>query len=507
MRPYHSRNPLYIVMLCIFAATAFAGQTETNYLAVMMGGQKIGYAVHTRSAEGSHVVSSEEFSMTIGRAGQTLKVHSRETHVETTDGMPVSFDFAMQTSGMEQTIKGTVTDDKLTVTRQLFGQTSTQVMDWPEGALLMEGMRLVQLKHGLKAGSEFEVSIFRPEYLTGLTAKAVVGEKVNVDLFGRILELTEMKTTMFVSGQQITTTSYVDNDLNALKTRVPMMGLEMELLACDKNFAMQKDEVIDFLEKLSVASPVQLANLNTVESITYDLKPVNGQTLTLPASSHQSVEKTDNGTCRLTVQRLKAAEGVPFPYTGTDEAILEALKPTDNLQCDDKAVIDLARHAVTGTEDATVAAKQIESFVAGFIQKKDLSVGYASAAEVAQNRQGDCSEHAVLTAAMCRAVGIPARVVCGVVYADSFANQKSIFGGHMWAEAFIGNQWIGLDATRAEQGGFSPGHIALAHGNGDSSDFFSLVNTLGCFTIEKITTRKIPKPEEKTDPTPRTDGE
>jgi hypothetical protein len=502
MRSLFSRNYFYLITLCAFSWSLSAEEAKTDYLAIMMGGQKIGYAVHSRTVEGSHVISSEEFSMTIGRAGQVVKVHSKETHVETTDGKPVSFNFAMKTSGIEQKINGTVNNGELTVTRDVLGQQATQVIDWPKDAVLMEGMRLFQLQRGLETGDEFEISIFRPEYMTGLKAKAIVGKKSKVDLFGRVLDLTEIKTTMFVSGQQITSTSYVDDDLNALKTMVPMMGMTMELLACDKNFAMQEDEVVDFLEKLSISSPVQLANLNKIESIAYTIKPTAETPLTLPESAHQSVVKTDDGLYKLTVRRLTPAKGVKFPYEGKDEAILKALKSTDNLQSDDKAIIDLAKHAVTGAEDAGAAAKQIESFVAGFIQKKDLSVGYASAAEVAQSRQGDCIEHAVLTAAMCRAVGIPARVVCGVVYADSFANQKSIFGGHMWVEAWIDNQWIGLDATRAERGGFGPGHITLAFGNGDPSDFFSLVNTLGCFSIEKIETKVAPKPEKQTPTAP-----
>lgn len=490
------RKSLYIMILCVSGATAWAGETKTEYLAIMMGGQKIGHAVHTRSVENSHVITTDKFSMTVGRAGQTVKVNSKETHVETTEGVPVSFEAVMKTSGMEQKTSGTIKNGQLTVTREMLGQPTTQVMDWPKDALLMEGLRLFQLKRGLKTGDQFEVSIFRPEFLGALKAQAVVGEKKKIDLFGRILELTEVTTTMFVGGQQIASTSYVDEELSALKTLVPMMGMTMELVACDKNFAMREDDIIDFLEKLSIASPVQLTNLNTTESIDYEIQATAEKELTFPNSSHQTVQKAEDGQFSLTVRRLIPADNVQFPYEGTDAAILEALKPTENLQSDNKAVIDLARHAVGGAEDAANAAKQIESFVAGYIQKKDLSVGYASAAEVAQNRQGDCSEHAVLTAAMCRAVGIPARVVCGVLYVDSFADQKSIFGGHMWVEAYIGDQWIGLDATRVDQG-FGPGHIALAHGNGDPSDFFSLVNTLGCFKIEKITTHKAPVEEEK----------
>ena len=70
----------------------------------------------------------------------------------------------------------------------------------------------------------------------------------------------------------------------------------------------------------------------------------------------------------------------------------------------------------------------------------------------------------------------------------------------MWVEAWIGDKWIGLDATRINQDdkafGFGPGHIALAHGDGSPADFFNLVNTLGYFKIEKITTHKA---EEKTE--------
>ena len=61
----------------------------------------------------------------------------------------------------------------------------------------------------------------------------------------------------------------------------------------------------------------------------------------------------------------------------------------------------------------------------------------------------------------------------------------------MWVEAYIKDKWIGLDATSINQNNasfeFGPGHIALACGDGSPADFFNLVNTLGCFTIENAT--------------------
>jgi transglutaminase-like putative cysteine protease len=114
-------------------------------------------------------------------------------------------------------------------------------------------------------------------------------------------------------------------------------------------------------------------------------------------------------------------------------------------------------------------------------------VGYASAAEVLESRQGDCSEFAVLTAALCRAVGIPARVVVGIAYVQDFAGHEG-FGGHAWTQAYVGDRWIGLDAAfkGSGRGGHDAGHIALAVGNGEPGDFFNMASALGAFKIEKL---------------------
>ncbi|HRS72024.1 MAG TPA: transglutaminase-like domain-containing protein, partial [Anaerohalosphaeraceae bacterium] len=257
-------------------------------------------------------------------------------------------------------------------------------------------------------------------------------------------------------------------------------------IACDKSVALREDDIVDFLDKMTIASPIKLMNLNKIGSITYILKPTEDtKKLDIPTSLSQLVETMPDGIA-VTVRPKVPAGPIAFPYKGDNPEALEALKPTDYLQSDNEVIINLAKNAVSGTDDAAVAARRIEAFVDGFITKKDLSVGYASAAEVAKSRQGDCTEHAVLAAAMCRAAGIPARVVCGVVYADSFLSKQNIFGGHMWTEVWLGDGWYGLDATRSGEGGFGAGHIALAYGSGDPIDFFGLVNTLGCFKITHI---------------------
>jgi transglutaminase-like putative cysteine protease len=271
--------------------------------------------------------------------------------------------------------------------------------------------------------------------------------------------------------------------------------MQVEMVACTKEFALGKNDVLEVIEKLFVPSPQPLADVSSTKSIVYHLVPTQGADLPIPSNDNQKVQRLKDGTILVTVAPVDAPQGVKFPYKGTDEAILEAMKPTRFLQSDRKEIVDLARRAVGDTKDAAEAARRIESFVAKYIENRSLSVGYASAAEIVVSRQGDCSEFAVLTTAMCRAAGIPAQVATGLAYVKDFGGPNGCFGGHAWVQAYIGGKpakWVGLDAAfkSVGRGGYGPGHITLAVGNGDPEGFFDLVGTLGQFKINKVTVNK-----------------
>ncbi|MHC4574990.1 MAG: transglutaminase-like domain-containing protein, partial [Planctomycetota bacterium] len=88
-------------------------------------------------------------------------------------------------------------------------------------------------------------------------------------------------------------------------------------------------------------------------------------------------------------------------------------------------------------------------------------------------------------AALCRAAGIPARVVLGYAYCDYYNGKWNVFVPHAWTEVFIGDKWIGLDATKNRFFGmfnsFTAGYIALS-GIGDKPDL-SGTSALGAFKI------------------------
>jgi len=321
-----------------------------------------------------------------------------------------------------------------------------------------------------------------------------VGLKQNVDLLGRVVALTEVQSN--VSSAQIgalVSTEYYDDNLRLQKSITPVMGMVVEQLACTKEFALGENDVLEVVDKMFMASPEPLSDVGSARSITYYLSPVTDVAdLKIPSNGNQKVQRLGDGTIILTVEPVTAPTGVRFPYKGNDPAALNALEPTRYVESDQQLIIDLARRAVGDTGDAAEAARRIETFVADYVTDKSLSVGYASAAEVAVSKQGDCSEHAVLTAALCRAVGIPAQVVTGVAYVPQWRTVQDGFGGHAWVQVYIGDKWAGLDAAfkSAGFGGYDAGHIALAVGNGNPEDFLNLVNTMGQFKIDKVTVKK-----------------
>lgn len=465
-------------------AAAGPAKTETQYLAIFIAGKKAGYAKSVRTIAADKVTTTEFMQFAVTRMDVPVTLELTSTAIETAAGKPLAFKLVQDMGIMVMTVKGVIDHRrKATVTTTVGENTRTTTFDWPKDALLSEGARLASLKKGLKAGTSYKLKVFEPAMQTALDVEIEIGRKTRVDLLGRVVALTKVTTTLVGPTGRIVTTGYVDDQLQAKKLLIPMLGQQLEMVECTKAFALSKNDVVDFFDELILASPVSLAGAGHAAAVTYHLKPAKGRKLTIPPDDSQTVRTVNDGTVVVTVRPVAASKGSPMPYKGRDEAALAAMKPSRYVQSDDEKVIALARKAVGDCGDAAEAAAKIEAFVNEYITKKDLSVGYATAAEVAASAQGDCSEHAVLAAAMCRAVGIPAQVAVGLAYAPALGKRRDVFGPHAWFRSYIGAKWVAFDPAMKRS---DARRITLGSGDGSPEDFFALITTLGYFKIEKV---------------------
>ncbi|HET9692994.1 MAG TPA: transglutaminase-like domain-containing protein [Steroidobacteraceae bacterium] len=132
------------------------------------------------------------------------------------------------------------------------------------------------------------------------------------------------------------------------------------------------------------------------------------------------------------------------------------------------------------------AAERRRDLVAFVEHKVDAThgQGWEPASLTARALRGDCTEHAVLTAAMARSLGIPARVVVGMVIvrpADRYATV-----GHAWAELRVGDRWAIADAALGAAGADAR-YVPLGLLEDEGPGFLvQMVDTLGAWVTRVV---------------------
>lgn len=104
---------------------------------------------------------------------------------------------------------------------------------------------------------------------------------------------------------------------------------------------------------------------------------------------------------------------------------------------------DIRQLARQAAGEATRPRDQLEAlvrFVNAHLEYAETGV-LQSVAETLRSRRGDCTAYADLLTTLARSLGLPARTVTGLAYADS------AFATHNWTEVAIDGWWHGVDPT------------------------------------------------------------
>ena len=117
-----------------------------------------------------------------------------------------------------------------------------------------------------------------------------------------------------------------------------------------------------------------------------------------------------------------------------------ALEPTQWLESADPQLLKRALFLTEGRKDPAAKMRRLTEFVRGHMGAEFDMLGYGTALEALRSRRGDCTEFAVLLAAMGRAAGVPTRIAIGRVYARHFEGYRHVFVPHAWVQAWTGQR-------------------------------------------------------------------
>lgn len=496
-------RPVRVVLLVLLGVLAVLGgprlamgADEESWYVVQIGGKKAGHMRQSVKTADDRITTSSAMSLEIRRDASVIAVKLATEFVETAGGEAVSMRSEQAIGARPEVVEYRFTDAGVEVTRGVGDSKTTDRKPRPggdgdKGSWLTPAAASTAVERALAEGREtFSIRTIDPAAgLEPITTEHAVVGKTTISALGRDVPAVEW-TTSVDRYPGVKTREFVDAVGRLVRSTTNLGGMELVVLLADKDLALAKAEPPELLNSTMIRPDRPIERPRRAERATYIVSTTGESLADLPSVGAQTATRVDERTVRVSVDRTRSSPAEPGE--AGDAALLAS---SAMVTSGDAEVVRLAEQAAAGKATPAEKAEALRRRVYTLIGKKDLDVGFASAAETARTRSGDCTEHAVLLAAMLRAQKIPSRVVSGLVYVEREGG--GLFGYHMWTQALLpkaaddgaggGRVWTDLDATLGAETPTDATHIALVVSTlGDdqmSNDLVRLVPLLGTLKI------------------------
>ena len=491
---------LTLALLCLIVTLHAAAEPGEQWYVVLQGDTRIGtMRTATAANDAGNITTSQDVKLAMGRAGQPVTIEVSTTFEETHDGEAVAATSSLNLGGRPLVTRAKFHADGIEVTAgQGDAMTTTTVPpldgDWHPPAAA--GRRVAeQLDAGAEVIEVSTVDVSLGLKVVDMTMR-VVGRE-DVEAYGKTVPAVVWDATSSATPG-MTMREYVDADGETIRSTVEFMpGMTLTIVRADRELAESALSPVEMIGATLITPSRRIERPRELTRGVYRLTTRNDTPMPeLPSLEAQTVEH-DGDAVSITINTTSAppasAGGDPNP-DGPEPGpqYLQASPILNHEDPEVRAMIprDLFIDGLINTD--ADRAETLRASVHDSITTKDLSVGFATASDVARTRQGDCTEHAVLLAAVFRAAGIPSRCVTGLVYADQFAGHEGVFGFHMWTQAWVEGRWVDYDATLPDGRRFDATHIALSVSDLNDglagSDMAAMVPLLGNLNIEVVET-------------------
>lgn len=430
------------------------GRFADHWAEIYMAGQKVGYAHSTMTRKKDRIHTGLDMTMRLGRVDAPVELTMSERTVETVEGDPRRFESSMLMAATKMAVKGEIKDGKVTLTKSQFGMEMSTTYDFPTGALMTWGGFRESLIRGFEPGTEYVLDMYNAQFRPdgAIKARTRIGDWEQFTHGGRELRGQKVTTVLATPMGDMEMVSWVDAGGSPIKSVMPMQGMELQIITCDEKTALSKFLPPEIFMATAIKANRRIDRANA-QRITYRIRASkSGIDLgDLPETSSQKVgNPREDGSIDVTVSRLSHEPSTGKVSRRPVEDVSAYLDGNLMINTADAKLIELAKKAGADETEPYALGDKLRRFVTDYVTAKNLNIGFATASEVCRTREGDCSEHAVLLAALGRLNGLPSRVAVGLAYVPVFGDKSDIFGYHMWTQFLIDGRWVDFDAALRE---------------------------------------------------------
>lgn len=477
------KNQLACVVVLLLAGPLLAQQPanekiiEDKWDAVYLEGAKIGHyhtLVREFEREGKKLFETRmAMNLQVKRYNAIVPLRMATSTEETADGKIVNMVLTQFLDNGQMVVEGKVQGDKI-----LVGLSTLPVkrpMPWNDAVMgpYMQSRLLKERK--VKPGdkiefSDYQLALFAPVKMTmqvnepekvDLLVAKKEGDKIKVERVQKTLLRVDGTFDKVASVQLPGMTTWYDEQYESLRGQTELPGFgQIILYRTSKEAALEKGAAPELLPDLGFNSIVKLSKpvprIHDANEVLYRItvKGTGDPNTMFAKEARQEMGPVQGKSFDL---RVKGSQKPPETPT-SEKPAQEFLESNFFLDHSAKEVQALVEKAAGGETEPWKKAQRIEKWVHDNMRSAS-DIGFCTASQVARDLRGDCRQHAMLTAALCKAAGIPARTALGLVYVQD-PQLGPILGFHMWTEVWVNGTWLGLDATLG-QGKVGGGHLKI----------------------------------------------
>lgn len=447
-----------------------------EWMGVYFNGRKLGF-VHSsiREGEKGYLINSRAY-IKLKVMGDIQETSFTQESYLTKELRPERFTLLQEMMGQRQRVEGRLVGDTMRIEISSAGVTSKKDLKFSDDVSLAGTLGLVIYKKGLEVGKSYSMKAFLEPLKVIIPIEIEIKEKKEIELNGKRLEVFVIEERY----RNLTSTIWMTENGETVK-EVSMEGLES--IREEKDVATSFEDGIipisSFITMSLIKPNVPIKNPYKIRELKVRLMDISNPDLIISDQRQKIVSKKrkDKGyEIRLDIrsEEIKEAGGTPLDR----KTLISYLEDTPEIQSSHHEIKARAKEIIGEEKDTWKAAVSINKWIYNYLDKRPVDT--FSALDALRAKGGECQSHTNLYAAMARSVGIPTKVISGIVY----SSEHKGFLYHAWPEVYAGT-WIALDPSFG-QTTVDATHIKLVEGGwGEQLKLFEFIGKIRIEVLEQ----------------------